>query len=417
MQVRRCGVFGSVCRGTVGAALLVIAASYAARGADVANPSLTREQKARAEALKFENMDKMVSRIGEYSPMRWISRGGNWQPLDREERQVGQIHYEFGGQSYTVDEMFTRLITTGMVVLHNGKLVYERYRPGANEGTHFWSFSAGKSITSTLVGLALADGSIASVHDQLTKYIPELKGTAYEGVTLKNVLQMSSGVRWQENYVSPQSDIAQLGLHVMVLKDVSANEFAKTLQREAPPGTVFNYSTSETQLIAWAVKQATGKNPADYLSEKIWSRIGMEHDAGWIVDVSGMEGGGGGILATVRDYARFGQLMLQDGVWNGERILAKGWVQEATTPDAPQVQYGKLPWGEPEGYQYQWFAVAGPDRAFCAEGVHGQMIYVNPAKKLVVARMSAWPEAWNQQYKREAWTAFEEIGRQLERPH
>ena len=143
----------------------------------------------------------------------------------------------------------------------------------------------------------------------------------------------------------------------------------------------------------------------------------MEHDGAWILDVSGMEVGGVGILATVRDHARFGQLMLNDGVWNGERILPKGWVHEATVPDAPQVQYGKLPWGAPEGYQYQWWAVAGADHAFCAEGVHGQMIYVNPVKKLVVARTSAWPEAWNQKYKREAWTAFEAIGTQLEHRH
>lgn len=405
------------------AACAVVAGSAAA--ADVAQqpPQLTLEQRARAQAFKPENFSKIVERMNEVTYMRWVSRGHQPQPFAQVDRKVGQMQYGFEGAKYRVDDMFTRVQSTGMVVLHEGKLVYERYRPGSNERTHFMSYSAGKSVTGTLIGAALGDGKIGSLNDQITKYVPELKGTAYEGVTIKNALQMSSGVRFREMY-SPElyankaqeSDIAQLARHGMILKDMAVIDLIKTYPRAAPPGTVFNYSTAESQVLGMVVKGATGQDPARYLEEKIWSRIGMENDAGWILDQPmGMEGGGGGILATVRDYARFGQLMLQDGVWNGERILPRGWVKEATIPDAPQVQYGKLPWGEPEGYQYQWWAVAGPDHAYCAEGVHGQMIYVNPVKKLVVARTSEWPTQWDQKMKREAWIAFEEIGTQLSR--
>ena len=394
-------------------------AVYAAE--DEQPPQMTLEQRLRAQALRPENFPEIVQRMNEISYTRWVSRGEPCQPFKKVERKVGEIRYEFQGQQYTVDDMFTRVLSTGMVVLHEGKLVYERYRTGSNERTHFMSYSAGKSITAMLIGAAQQDGSIASLDDQITQYAPELKGTAYEGVTIRNALQMSSGVRFSETYTpklytnkQERSDIAQMAWHSMILRDMPFIEQVKQYPRAAPPGTVFNYSTAEAQVLGFVIKGATHHDLAPYLEEKIWARIGMEHDGALMLDLPlGMEGAGGGYLATVRDFARLGQLMLQDGVWNGERILPKGWAREASTPSAPQDDYGKLPWGEPEGYGYLWYAIAGPDHAYIAEGVHGQMIYVNPVTKIVIARMSAWPMQWDQNYKREAWAAFEAIGRRL----
>jgi CubicO group peptidase (beta-lactamase class C family) len=352
--------------------------------------------------------------MAEYFPVRTIARAGSVDAFVAGGEGVAGLVYSFEGERHTVDDFFERNHSSGMVVLDAGQLSYEKYRAGTGPTTRFTSFSVAKSITATLVGLAIADRAIQSVDDLLTRYIGELEGSAYAGVTIKQALQMSSGVRFSEDYTDLKSDIYAFTGLSMVQNKVPANQMIKRLERAAPPGTVFNYSTGETQVLAWLVREATGKAPAHYLSEKIWSILGMEHDASWILDRSGgMEMGGIGINATVRDYARFGQLMANDGVWNGRRILHAGWVEEATTPDAPHLAHGKLVRTPLEGYQYQWWSLPGEDGAYAAQGVFGQLLYVNPTRNVVIAKTSSWPRGTDSRLKGEAYAAFDAIAKHL----
>jgi CubicO group peptidase (beta-lactamase class C family) len=249
------------------------------------------------------------------------------------------------------------------------------------------------------------------VDDPLLQYVPGLEGSGYDGVTIKQALQMSSGVGFTEMY-EEASDITDFMGYTMFANLDPANEFMTRYDRVAEPGSVFNYSTGETQVLGWLVTEVTGKPLAHYLSEKIWSLLGMEHDATWILDREGREGmemAGCCLNAALRDYARFGQLFLQDGWWEGRRILPDGWVAQATVPDSPQVDYGKLFPNSTTGYQFQWWAFPGPDRAYAAEGVHGQFIFVNPARDVVIAMTSAWPVAWDDDSEEEVAAAFEAI--------
>jgi CubicO group peptidase (beta-lactamase class C family) len=392
---------------SLGVVLLVAALSAGCQ--EFLAPIFVSEE--RLELAEPENAAHSFQSMSEMFPTRTVARRGPIHHFAREERPLGEVRYDFGGERRTIDDFFERNRTAGIVVLHRGTLVFEHYRLGADDTTRFTSWSVAKSFTSTLVGLAIGDGVIAGVNDPLVKYVPGLAGSGYDGVTIKQALQMSSGVGFTELY-DEDSDITDFMGYTMFANLDPANEFMTRYDRVAEPGSVFNYSTGETQVLGWLVTEVTGKSLARYLSEKIWSRLGMEHDAAWILDREGREGmemAGCCLNAALRDYARFGQLFLQDGWWEGERILPDGWVAQATLPDSPQVDYGKLFPNSPEGYQFQWWAFPGPDRAYAAEGVHGQFIFVNPARDVVIAMTSAWPVTWDDDSSAEVTAAFEAI--------
>ena len=240
-----------------------------------------------------------------------------------------------------------------------------------------------KSMTATLIGAAIQDGYIESIDDPIVRYLPRFGGTAYDGVTVRHLLQMTSGVAWNETYTDPSSDRrkmleAQIGQQPGEILDLMA-----ALPRAAEPGTRWNYSTGETQVAGALVAAATGKNAADYLSEKIWSKAGMEADANWWLESpDGLEVGGSGLSATLRDYARFGQFLLDDGVIDGERVLPQGWMAEAgarRTVNGQTVEYGYMLW-----------PLHGD--SYAAIGIFGQFVFVDPDIGLVVAMWGAQPK-------------------------
>jgi CubicO group peptidase (beta-lactamase class C family) len=272
----------------------------------------------------------------------------------------------------------------GIVVLHRGQLRLEHYAHGFGADGRWVSFSLAKSLTSTLLGAAIQDGFIGSVDDAVTRYIPELQGSAYDGVTLQQLLTMSSGVKWNEDYGDPASDVALFFITPVPPGSDPTVSYMKTLRRAAPPGTRWHYNTGESNLLGVVVSRATRKSLAVYASEKIWAPYGMESDASWMLDRSRHEHGGCCIQARTRDYARFGQFMLDGGRIDGRSILPDGWLQVATRK---QVDIG-----QPSlGYGYQWWT--RDNGTFNAFGIHGQAIHVDPARGLVVALNSATPEA------------------------
>lgn len=322
----------------------------------------------------FRNIDRLF-------PTRAVTHATRPRALPRAARPLGDVRFTDRGKRYDLGAYLALNRVTGLLVLKDGRIALERYRLGNTERTHWMSMSVAKSITSTLIGAAIKEHYIASLADSVTHYVPALAGSAYDGVTVRDVLMMASGARWNETYTDPASDRRRLLEAQIGQVPGSAMAVMRSLPRAAPPGTVNNYSTGETQVAAEILRRAVGRPLATYLSERIWSRFGMETDASWWLDSpDGVEIGGSGISATLRDYGRFGLFLLGGGVAGGDSILPIGWIAEATSPKT-------LRDGTPLDYGYLWWP--GRGGAYAAEGIYGQWIYVNPAAQVVIVVWSA----------------------------
>ncbi|MDN3645242.1 serine hydrolase [Pontixanthobacter aestiaquae] len=286
-----------------------------------------------------------------------------------------------------VDAYMEEQRTAAIVILHDGKLVFERYGLGFDADGKWTSFSVAKSFTSTLVGAAVKDGYIKSLDDKVTDYIDGLKGSAYDDVSVRQLLTMTSGVRWNEDYTDPQSDVALFNEHQAEEGEDVTVSYMKTLPRDVPAGEQWVYSTGETNLIGVLVSEATGKALADYLSEKVWAPYGMQQDATWLLGSTGHEISGCCIQAATRDYARFGEFIRGGAMVGGESIVPADWLEQATTKQADIGAPGS-------GYGYQWWTY--DDGSFAAQGIFGQGIFIDPARKLVIASNSNWPNASGQ---------------------
>src|SRR5581483_2557808 len=282
---------------------------------------------------------------------------------------------------------------------------------GNTERTRWMSMSVAKSVTSTLIGAAVRQGKIGSINDQVVQYVPVLRGSAYDGATVRDVLMMSSGVQWVETYTDSTSDRRHLLEAQIAQKPGGAMTVMQALPRAYPPGTHNTYNTGETQVAAEILRGAVRTSLSEYLEERIWRRAGgMEADATWWLESpGGIEIGGSGIAATLRDYGRIGMLMLNGGVVGGDSILPAGWTREATTPKV-------LKGGTPLDYGYLWWPAeteAGKrDGAYSADGIFGQFIYVNPAARVVVVVWSAWPKPTAQMPVRD-WDVFDAVSAEL----
>lgn len=274
--------------------------------------------------------------------------------------------------------------TAGLVIIQDGKLRLERYGLGFDANGQWTSFSVAKSFTSTLVGAAIKDGFIKSIEDKVSDYIPHLKGSAYDAVSIKQLLTMTSGVRWNEDYEDKNSDVALFNEHKAEPGVDATVSYMRTLSREAPAGDKWAYKTGETNLIGVLVSSATGKTLSAYLSEKIWAPFGMEHNGSWLLGSTGHEISGCCIQASTRDFARFGQFMLEGAQIDGKPVLPEKWIAAATTRQADIGHPGK-------GYGYQWWT--DDDGSFAAQGIFGQGIFIDPKRKLVIASNSNWPKA------------------------
>ena len=281
--------------------------------------------------------------------------------------------------------------TSALLVIHDGKVRFERYMLTGGRGVNWFSASVAKSFISAAVGIAVAEEHIASIEEPITKYAPSLAGSAYDGVRIKDILQMSSGVRWNEDYSDPESDINRFG-QIMAVGG-SMNEFAGTLDRESEPGTVNHYNSMDTQVLGMLLVGATGRTITDYMAEKLWRPLGMESDAYWMVDSKGMEMAFGGLNATARDYAKLGELYRLGGLWNDAQIIPEAWVRASVTPDAPHLTpEAKADDPFPVGYGYQWWIPASDEGEFSAIGVYNQFIFVNPSRNLVIVKLSAFSD-------------------------
>ena len=302
--------------------------------------------------------------------------------LTRAEESLDDFTYVHQGEPKTINDYFDQLNTTGLIVLKNGELVFEKYALGHTEDQTWISFSVAKSVVSMLYGAAIKDGYIKSVDDLASTYLPSLREGAYKDTTIKNILQMASGVKWNEDYEDPESDVASSPIQILDLI-----EYMGDLEKLHQPGTHFNYNTGETNLAGAVLRAAIGNNLSTYLHKTIWQPFGMESEAYWMLDeADGVEYGGCCINATLRDYARLGLFALNKGVLaTGEQILPEDWMQESTNPSAGANYYG-----------YYWWL--RPNNSYRATGIFGQFIWVDPKEELVVAIHSAWNKAWRRDH-------------------
>lgn len=319
----------------------------------------------------FRAMDRMPI----LTKSRIIPCGGQIYPLPKgEPLEIGT----------DVDAYMKDQRSAALVIVHEGKVRLEKYGLDFSPGKRWTSFSVAKSFTSTLVGAAIKDGNIKSVDDKVSDYISDLKGSSYDDVTIKQLLTMTSGVKWNEDYADPKSDVALFNAHKAEPGVDVTVSYMRKLKRETPPGTKWAYKTGETNLIGVLVSSATGKELSDYLSEKIWRPFSMEQDASWLLGSTGHEISGCCIQASTRDFARFGLFMLGGGIADGKPVLPDGWIAEATMK---QVDTGR----DRYGYGYQWWTL--DDGTYLARGIFGQGIFIDPKRKLVMASNSDWPQA------------------------
>jgi len=296
--------------------------------------------------------------------------------------------YRYEGAVGTIQTFLDETDTAALLVLKEGKLVYENYWLTGGRDVNWLSMSVAKSFVSAAVGIAVGEGYIKSIEEPVTHYAPSLIGSAYDGVRIKDILQMSSGARWNEDYSDPRSDVMKLGIIMAVGGDLEA--FVATLEREREPGTYNQYNSMDSQVLGLLLVNATGRPIFDYMQEKLWHRLGMESDAFWLVDSKKMEMAFFGLNATARDYAKLGELYRLGGNWQGNEIVPQEWVRASLMPDAPHLLPGDNPLSDyGMGYGYQWWLMDGEDGEYSAIGVYNQFIYVNPTKDLVVVKLSA----------------------------
>lgn len=279
-------------------------------------------------------------------------------------------------------------LTDALLIVRHDTLIYEYYANQFKPEDRHISWSMSKSVVSALIGIAISEGKIKSIEEKVTDYLPEFAGTGYDRVRIKDVLQMSSGVGFNEDYGDFNSDINVMGRYFALGMPMA--DFAKTLKRVREPGTYNHYVSVDTQILGMILTKATGRSITDYMSEKLWSKIGAEADAYWIVDKTGMEFAIGGLNVIARDYAKLGQLFLDSGKWQGKPVVPAEWVRASVTPDAPHVMPGRRSSAsEEDGYGFQWWIPYGAEDEFNAQGIYTQFIYIDPDKDLVIVKLSS----------------------------
>jgi CubicO group peptidase (beta-lactamase class C family) len=324
----------------------------------------------------FHHMDKIPNQR-----LDWVRKAARPYPL-KSATAPFSLSYTANGKTYTLDQYLKQADVTGFLVLKDDQIVFEKYLHDSTPADRFLSMSISKSVVSVLFGVAMEEGKIHSVDDPIVQYLPFLKDSAYKEATLKNVLQMASGIQFNEDYLDPKADV-----HRLVFDIIRGGEAFKALAvavgQERKPGTAFHYQSINTQMLGLVLEKVTGTRLNQYAEEKLWKKIGTESDAFFYQSKNQPEICAFGCFnATLRDYGRFGLMAMRYGELGATRVVSEAWMRESTT--APSFN---------PGYGYQWWLFANsPDHAFRANGIYGQTIYVNPAKHVVIAQFRATPK-------------------------
>jgi CubicO group peptidase (beta-lactamase class C family) len=331
-----------------------------------------------ARVGSFSNLDKLLAHytLGKSAaPLPLPAAAGD-----------SRIEYRFENATYTLDDFLAHQRVTGLLLIKDGEVLYERYQYERNAANRFVSHSMAKSIVSLAIGMALAEGKIASLDDQAAKYEPKLAGHAYGETSIRNLLRMSSGVTFKEVY-DGNDDLARFS-RLRIAKG-SVDSLREFDAREAAQGTRFHYASIETVVLAVVLRAATGMTLSEYLTPRLWQPMGAEADATWIKTRDGLEVAAGSFNAILRDYGRLGMLLANDGVAAGKQVVPKDYLLDATDWHRQPEAFAPRRATPYFGYGYQFWLFPGEKRRFALLGVYGQSIFVDPEQKLVMVITAA----------------------------
>jgi CubicO group peptidase (beta-lactamase class C family) len=347
-------------------------------------------QKATAfkESMEMKNIEYTFINMNESLPTKIVGKATHPFIFPRKKNIVLPEYFIADDITFATSKFIDSSYTQGFLFIKNDTIQYENYWKGQKETVKHISWSMSKSYVSALFGIAIEEGYIKDIHQTVEEYLPELKGSGYDGVKIKDVLQMASGVKFDETYNDPNSDINRYWDSFILGK--SQDKFASTLINRSPPGKYMQYVSMNTHVLAMIIVKATGQSLTDYLQEKIWKPTGNEFDAYWLTDGEGMEMALGGLNACLRDYAKIGRLYLNKGKWNGTQVVPENWVENSTSsteeyldPNSKNSASGGI------GYGYQWWIPEGNEGEYMAIGVFNQYIYVNPTTSTIIVKNSA----------------------------
>jgi CubicO group peptidase (beta-lactamase class C family) len=351
---------------------------------DKIHPPKIKDAKVLKQVLDLKNIAHSYLNMQDYFPNKTVDKAAKPFIFPRVKNKILTESFAQNGKDYNTLKYIDSSYTQGLIWIQNDTIKYENYWRGQKEDVKHISWSMSKSYVSALFGIAMDEGYIKSINQTVDEYLPELKGSGYENVKIKDVLQMASGIGFNEDYSNPKADINVYWNGFVSGK--SQDKFASTLINEEPPGTYNHYVSINTHVLAMIIVKATGRSLTDYLQEKIWKPIGSEFDAYWLVDGQGMEMALGGLNACLRDYAKLGRLYLNKGKYNGIQIIPEKWIENSVTVTEkhllPSTNGGT-------GYGYQWWIPEGNEGEFMAIGIFNQYIYVNPTTKTVIVKNSA----------------------------
>jgi CubicO group peptidase (beta-lactamase class C family) len=324
----------------------------------------------------FHHIDKIPEQR-----LDWVHKASRPYPL-KEPTAPFSLTYTANGKTYSLDDYLQQGDVLGFIVMKDNQIVFEKYLHDATPRDRFLSMSVGKSVLSVLFGVAVDEGKIPSLDDPVVNYLPFLKDSAYKEATLKNLLQMASGIQFNEDYLDPKADVHRLAFDI-VRGGEPFKETVMAVKQEAKPGTKFHYQSINTQMLSLVLEKATGVPLNKYAEEKLWKKIGTESDAFFYESKNQPEICAFGCFnSTLRDYARFGLMAMNYGELGGTRVVSEKWMRDSTTPPAFNPGYG---------YQW-WLNPSGADHEFRAIGIYGQTIHINPAKHVVIAQFRAAPK-------------------------
>lgn len=335
----------------------------------------------------FQNMPK-------FYPSKPLNASSNPLILPSKKNIAIQGQFTYDNITYDINEYIDQTRTEGLLIIKNDTIIYEKYWNDLEEHESHISWSMAKSFTSTLIGIYHEKG-LFQLSDPITKYLPQYKDSGYDGVTIKNLLQMSSGVRFNEDYGDFNSDINRFGRAFAL--GSSLEEFSQSLTNEKPQGTYNHYVSIDTQVLGILLAKITGKSITQLTQEHIWEPLGMEHQGQWLTDNTGMEVVLGGLNASLRDFSKLGMLYKNNGILNGQKVISPQWIKDSTTPDLPHLVRGNNPQSSNHhAYGYQWWMPRNNKNVIAMGGIYNQYVYTDTLNNIIITKLSA-----NHRYKQE----------------
>lgn len=376
--------------------------------------------------FSFPKLRWTVCHFRQLMPTVGISRGlGAPIPFERKiDDTINALTFTplGGGEPMTWAQSLSANYTDGIVVLHDGAIIYEHYAGCLNDTGKHGAMSVTKSLTGLLGEMLVAEGKLDETAKVAT-IVPELAKSAFGDGTVRQVLDMTTGLAYNEDYSDPDADVWRYGAAGSPLPKPegytgprSYFEYLETVAKEGEHGTAFGYKTINTDALGWIIARVTGKSVAYLLSDRIWSKMGAEQDAYYTVDSIGTPFAGGGLNAGLRDLARIGQLMLDKGVINGRRLIPEAAI-ESIRAGGDKAAFAKAGYGLLKGWSYRgmWWVTHNDDGAYMARGVHGQAIYVDPKARMVIARFASTPQAGNAVNDPTSLPAYDAVAKHLMR--